>query len=141
MSVSKKWLLGGVLLGGLGAVVMLRRRGGSNYEWDDIDSAGEGDAFGDRPADAPEQLWSAAETRTDVTPEQLSMAARVETSWEDIKTAWPTLSLDDVRKADGDLDRLSDMIAGKVRQPREQVLERLNGIIAQDTPMPSFPAQ
>jgi hypothetical protein len=137
----KKWLLGGLIAGGLASVMLLRRKGGSGYEDDEIDAAGQGDTFGDREADAPEQRWAPAETRQDVTVEELSMAARVETSWETIQSVWPVLTLEDIRPAEGDLDRLAGLIAEKVEQPREQVRERLEGILAQETPRPSFPAQ
>jgi uncharacterized protein YjbJ (UPF0337 family) len=136
----KKWLIGGLIAGGLATVVVLMRRRDSGYEWDDIDAAGEGDTFGDRPADAPEQVWAPAETRTNVTPESLSMAARVETSWQDIQTVWPSLTLDDARPAEGDLDRLAARISEKVEQPKDEVRARLDEIIARDTPTPSFPA-
>lgn len=136
-----KWLIGGLIAGGLASVILLRRRGGSGYEWDDIDAAGEGDTFGERDATAPEQRWAPAETKHDVTVEELSMAARVETSWDAIHTVWPSLTLEEIRPAEGDLDRLAGLIAEKVEQPRDEVRERLEGIIAQETPRPSYPAQ
>ena len=68
------------------------------------------------------------------------MEARIETSWEDIHTAWPSVTLEEARTADGDLDRLAGLIAEKVEQPRDQVRQKLDDIIAQDTPDPSFPA-
>lgn len=136
----KKWLIGGLLAGGLAAVALLRRRRGSGYEWDDVDSPGEDDEFGERRANAPEQQWAPAQTRRDVTAEELSTAARVETSWPDIQTVWPTLTLDDMRAAEGDLDRLAVSIAEKVGQPKDEVRGRLDEIIARDTPTPSFPA-
>ncbi len=135
----KAWLIGGLVLGGVGAVVAWRRLTSSGYNDDDIDFAGEDGAFGERGT-PPEEVLSPAHTRTDVTAEELSMAARVETSWEDIHTVWPSLTLDEIRKAEGDLDRLAGLIAEKVEQPRDEVKQRLEGIIAQDTPDPSFPA-
>src|SRR3712207_5755359 len=129
----KKWLVGGVLAGAVATVVALRRRGGSGYEEDEIDAAGQGTTFGDRDGDAPEQRWSIAETEKGVTAEELSMAARVETSWDAIHTVWPTLTLDEVRPAEGNLDRLAELIAKKVDQPRDEVRRRLDGIIEQET--------
>lgn len=141
MRVKNKWLLGGLIAGGLASIVLLRRKGGSHYDADDIDAAGQGDTFGDRVADAPEQRWAPAETQPNVTVEELSMAARVETSWEAIRTVWPTLTLDDIRPAEGDLDRLAGLIAGKMEQPQDEVRQRLEDILAQETPRPSYPAQ
>jgi hypothetical protein len=139
--MNKKWLIGGLVLGGIATAIVLRRRGDSGYDDDLIDAGGQGDTFGERDASAPEQRWSIAETAKGVTPEELSMAARVETSWPAIQQVWPTLDLHEIRKAEGDLDRLAGLIAEKVEQPRDQVRERLEGIIAQETPNPSFPAQ
>jgi hypothetical protein len=138
--MKKKWLIGGLVLGGIAAAVVARRRGRGGYEDDEIDAAGQGDTFGERDGDAPEQRWAPAQTETGVTPEELSMAARVETSFPAIQTVWPTLTLDHIRPAEGDLDRLADMIAEKVSQPRDDVRRRLDGIIAQETPDPSYPA-
>ena len=140
MKVKKKWLFGGLLLGGIATAITMRRRGGSGYEDDEIDAAGQGDTFGERDADAPEQRWAPAETVKGVTAEELSMASRVETSWPAIQTVWPALSLDDVRAVEGDLDRLAGVIAEKTDQPREQVRERLEGIIEQETSRSSYPA-
>ena len=69
------------------------------------------------------------------------MAARVETSWSRIHEVWPALTLDDIRPAEGDLDKLSGLIAEKVEQPRDEVRDRLEQILAEETPTPSFPAQ
>ncbi|MGH2586231.1 MAG: hypothetical protein ACRDJE_15060 [Dehalococcoidia bacterium] len=141
-----KLLLGGLLVGGIATAILIRRRGRSDgwddygYDDDAIDAAGQGDTFGDRPADAPEQRWAPAQTEHGVTAEQLSMAARVETSWDAIHTTWPSLTLDEVRPAEGDLDRLAGLIAEKVEQPRDEVRSLLEAILAQETPDPSFPA-
>src|SRR5581483_8981519 len=97
----KKLLIGGAILGGIAAFVMRKRRG-SGYDEDEIDSADYGD-FGERGAPAPEQQMATAETRHDTTPEALSTAARVETSLEDIRAAFPGVSDDDVKSAEGDL--------------------------------------
>lgn len=138
----KKWLLvGGLVATGVAGVVVARRRSAdSGYEWDDVDSAGSDDAFGERAADAPEQKMAPAETRNDVTPEALSMAARLETAYEAIHTAFPLLSLAELRKAEGDIDRLAGLIAEKAEQPRDQVRQRLDGIVAQEVPDASYPA-
>lgn len=138
----KKWLLvGGLLAGSVAGVVLVRRRSSdSGYEWDDIDSAGEGDTFGERPANAPEQKMASAEMRHDVTPEELSMAARLETAFDAIHTAFPLLGLEELRKAEGDVDRLAGLIAEKSEQPREQVRQRLDQIVAQEVPDSSYPA-
>ena len=136
----KKWLLGGALLGGVAAIVMLRRKGSSGYDDDEIDFADSSDAFGERTTPPAGEEASPAETRKDVTAEELSMAARLETSFDAIRTAWPVLTLDEVRQAEGDLDRLSGLIAEKVEQPRDEVRKRLEGILAQETPDPSYPA-
>ncbi|HEY7294939.1 MAG TPA: hypothetical protein VH916_07840 [Dehalococcoidia bacterium] len=134
----KKVLIGGALLGGIAAFVMYRRRG-SGYDEDEIDSADYGD-FGDRGAPAPEQQMSVAETRHDTTPEELSTAARVETSLEDIRAAFPGVSDEDVKSAEGDLDRLAGLIAEKTGGDQSQVRQRLQEIIDTDTPDPSYPA-
>jgi hypothetical protein len=138
--MKKKWLIGGLVLGGIATVFAARRRGRGGYEDDEIDAAGQGDTFGERDADAPEQRWAPAHTETGVTAEELSMAARVETAWPAIQNVWPSLSLDDIRPAEGDLDRLADRIAGRVSQPRDEVRRRLEGIIEQETPRSSYPA-
>ena len=135
----KKWLMAGLLIGGLAGVAIVRRRSSSGYEDDEIDAAGQGDTFGERGGSAPEQRWAPAETRTDVTAEELATAARVEASFHTIHTVWPALTLDDVRKAEGDLERLAGLIAEKVEQPRDQVRQRLDGILAQETPRSSYP--
>jgi hypothetical protein len=139
--LKNKWLWGGLVAGGVASVLILRRKGESGYEWDEIDAAGQGDTFGERDGDAPEQRWSPAQTEHKVSAEELSMAARVETSWDAIHAVWPSLSLDEIRKAEGDLDRLAGLIAEKVEQPRDEVRRRLEGIIEAETPRPSFPAQ
>ena len=134
----KKLLIGGAILGGVAAFV-LRKRRGSGYDDDEIDSADYGD-FGDRGAPAPEQQMATAETRHDTTPEELSTAARVETSLEDIRAAFPGVSDADVKSAEGDLDRLAGLIAEKTGGERGQVRQRLQAIIDTDTPDPSYPA-
>ena len=138
--MKKKWLIGGLVLGGAATAFVLRKRGQSGYEEDEIDAGGQGDTFGERDGTAPEQRWSPAHTLHGVTAEELSMASRVEASWDDIHSAWPTLTLDEVRQAEGDLERLAGLIAEKVEQPRELVRQRLEGIIAQDTGRGSYPA-
>jgi hypothetical protein len=142
MRLTKKtWLLGGLIAGGIASVLFVRRKSGSSYDDDVIDSAGSGDTFGDRDFDAPEQRWAPAQTKTNVTVEELSMAARVETSWDRIHEIRPALTLDDIRPAEGDLDTLSGLIAEKVEQPRDEVRQRLDEVLAEETPRPSFPAQ
>jgi hypothetical protein len=138
--MKKKWLIGGLVLGGIATVFAARRRGKGGYEEDEIDAAGQGDTFGERDGEAPAQRWAPAQTETGATAEALSMAARVETAWPAIQNVWPSLSLDDIRPAEGDLDRLADAIAEKVSQPRDEVRQRLAGIIEQETPDPSYPA-
>ena len=138
----RRWVLfSGLLLGGVAGVVLIRRRAASGYDEDAIDAAGQGDTFGERGGTAPEQLWTPAETRTDVTADELAMEARIETSFDDIRNVWPSVTLDEVRRAEGDVERLAGLIAEKVEQPRDQVRRRLETIIAQDTPRPSFPPQ
>jgi len=136
----KKWLVIGGAAAALGTVVAVRRKS-SGYDNDVIDAGGQGNSFGDRDGNAPEQRWSPAETRTDITPEQLSMAARIETSYDHIHDVWPVVTLEEVRTADGDLERLAGLIAEKVEQPRDQVRTRLEGILAEETPNPSYPAR
>jgi hypothetical protein len=137
--MKKKWLIGGLVLGGIAAAAIARRRGRGGYEDDEFDVAGQGDTFGERDGDAPEQRWAPARTESGVTPEEPSMASRVETSFPAIQNVWPTLTLDDIRPAEGDLDRLTDLIAGRVSQPRDEVRRRLDGIIGQETPSPGRP--
>lgn len=137
----RSWIIGGLIAGGIASVIVMRRRSGSSYDDDWIDSAGGGDAFGDRDAEAPEQRWAPVQTEKGVTAEELSMAARVETSWNRIHEVWPVLTLEDIRPAEGDLDKLSGFIAEKVEQPRDKVRDRLEEILAEETPTPSFPAQ
>jgi hypothetical protein len=133
--MKKKWLIGGLVLGGIAAAAVARRRRGG-YEDDEFDVAGQGDTFGERDSDAPEQRWAPARTESGVTPEAPSSASRVETSFPAIQDAWPTLTLDDIRPAEGDLDRLAGVIAEKVAQPRDEVRRRLDGIMEQETPSP-----
>src|SRR5215207_2187459 len=118
--MKKKWLIGGLVLGGIAAAVVARRRGKGGYEDDEIDAAGQGDTFGERVGTAPEQRWAPARTATGVTPEELSMAARVETAFPAFQAVWPTLTLDDIRPAEGDLDRLAGVIADKGSRPRDE---------------------
>lgn len=134
----KKLLIGGAILGGVAAFVMRKRRG-SGYDEDEIDSADYGE-FGERGAPAPEQQMATAETRHDTTPDELSTAARVETSLDDIRAAFPGVSAEDVKAAEGDLDRLAGVIAQKTGGDRTQVRQRLQEIIDTDTPDPSYPA-
>jgi len=136
--VLKKLLLGGVVIGGITAFV-LRKRRGSGYDEDEIDSADYGE-FGDRGAPAPEQQMATAETRHDTTPEALSMAARVETSLDDIRAAFPGVSAEEIKSAESDLDRLAALIAEKTHGEHSQVRARLQQIIDTDTPDPSYPA-
>lgn len=131
--------LSGLALGGTAAYVVWTKLR-EPYEDDAIDSSGPGE-FGDRPADAPEQRWASAKTRTDVSVEELSTASRVETSFPAMREAWPSLTLDDVRPNEGDLDRLAAAIAKKVDAPRDNVRRQLDEIIARETPRPSYPAQ
>ena len=136
----RKWLLLGLTAAGIAAVVTRLRRGGSGYDDDAIDAAGQGATFGERAATAPEQQMAPAETRADVTAEQLSMAARLDVSLPAIRAAWPAVTDDDVRGADGDIDRAARTIAEKVEQPLDQVRSRLDGILAQETPRAGYPA-
>jgi hypothetical protein len=137
----KRWLIGGALLGGIVATVIARRKSSSSYSDDAIDTAGAGnETFGERSAQAPEQKWAPAETRTDVSVEELSMAARLGASVEAIHSTWPSVSEEEIRKIEGDIDRLVQLIAEKVEQPREEVRHRLDDIIARETPRPSYPA-
>ena len=129
----------GILIAAAAAFMVVKRLFMSGYDDDAIDSATEGE-FGHRGASAPEQQWAPAQTRTDVSPEQLSMASRLGESAEAIHKAWPAISEEDVITVDGDLDRLADRIAEKVEQPRERVRKRLDEIIARETPRPSYPA-
>lgn len=138
--MKKKWLFAGMVVSGVAAIVVSRRFKSSGYDDDEIDMAMGGGEFGERGAAAPEQTMAAAHTRTDVTPEELSLAARIETSFEAIRTVYPTVTLDEVRDAGGDIDRLTQRIAEKSEQPKEQVRRRLDEIIARETPNASFPA-
>jgi hypothetical protein len=133
----KRLLIAGAIVGGVAFYV--RRKLSRGYDEDEIDSSDWGD-FGDRPANAPEQRDSQAETRHDVSVEQLSEAARIETSMTDIINAWPSLSEADVKSAENDRERLASLIVEKTGQPLDEVRARLDGIIAQDTPRPSYPA-
>jgi hypothetical protein len=143
--MNKKWIIGGLIVGGLATVLVLRRRSGDSwdddgYDDDEIDDpAGDGE-FGHRDAKAPEQEMSPARMRHDVTAEQLSTAARVETAFSAIRQVWPTLTLEEVRGAEGDLDRLAGVIAEKAEQPRGQVRTRLDEILAREVPDASYPA-
>lgn len=137
--MKKTWMLGLAAIGAVGAVLVARRRGSSGYDDDEIDFAGDDAEFGHR-TDAPKDVSAApAETRADITPERLSMAARIETAYDDIRRTWPSLSLEDVRTADGDVDRLAGMIAEQAEEPREQVRQKLDAIIAKAVPDPSYP--
>ncbi len=137
----KRILIGAAATGALAAgVVIMRRRSSSGYDSDEIDAGGQGGTFGDRTATAPEQKWAPAETRTDVTAEQLAMASRMAASGEAIRAVYPTISQEDIENTDGDLQRLSRMIAEKTSQPQDQVTQRLDGIIAQEAPLGTYPA-
>jgi hypothetical protein len=136
----KLLLIGGLAVGlGVGAV-LAKRMMSSGYEEDEIDTGLGGGEFGERGAPAPEQKAARAKTRTDISPEQLSVAARVGESADAIRRAWPALSNDEITGADGDLDRLAQIIAEKAEQPRDQVRRRIDEILAQETPRPSYPA-
>lgn len=137
----RKWLLIVALAGAGAAVFMLvRRMMSSGYEADQIDAAGQGDTFGRRHGDAPEQRWAPAETRTDVSPEQLSAAARAAASAGAIHAAWPAVSEEEINAAEGDLDRLAQRIAEKAEQPAGEVRRRLDDILARETSPASYPA-
>ena len=137
--MSRWLLLAALAAAGIGAMMLLRRMRTPAYEAEAIDAAGQGTTFGERSGTAPEQLWSPAETRTDVTAEQLSMEARLEFSLDAIRNVWPAIDREDVERAEGDIDRLARMIAEKVEQPVEQVRQRLDDILAQETSRPSYP--
>jgi hypothetical protein len=133
----KKWLLSLAVVGGV--ALWVRRKLRPSYEEEWIDSADRG-TFGDRGAPAPEQKESVAETRTDITPEQLSMAARIGQSAERITARWPAVSAEDVNGVDGDLDKLANLIAGRAEQPEDEVRKAIEEILAEETPRPSYPA-
>jgi hypothetical protein len=137
--VKKKWLFGGLVVGGVLGTIFARKKMSSSYEDDEIDAAGAGE-FGYRAPSAPEQQAAPAETRTDVTVEELSMAARIGASAPAIHEAWPSLSEDEINDTEGDLDRLTGRIAEKTEQPHEEVRRRLDEILARETPRPSYPA-
>ena len=135
------WIIGGLIAGGIASVIVLRRRSGSTYDDDWLDATGESDTFGDHDAESPEQRWTPVHTEEGVTADEPSMSARVETSWNRIHEVWPVLALDDIRPADGDLDKLAGLIADKVEQPRDEVRDRLEVILTEETPTPSFQSQ
>ncbi len=139
ITMAKKWIFGGLLIGGIVAAVMRRRRS-SGYEYDEIDSAEPG-TFGERGALSPEQKMSTAKTEHGVTPEELSTAAKVENSFGGLQKKWPSLTLAEIQPAEGDLDKVAGIIAAKSGQPQDQVRKELDGIIAEETPTPSFPGQ
>jgi uncharacterized protein YjbJ (UPF0337 family) len=138
-TVKKKWLFGGLVLGGVLGTIFARKKMSSGYDDDDIDEAGSGE-FGYRAPDAPAQQAAPAETRTDVTVEELSMAARIGASAQAIREAWPSLSEDEINATEGDLDSLTGRIAERTEQSREEVRRRLDEILARETPRPSYPA-
>jgi hypothetical protein len=136
----KLLVVGGLAVGAGVAAVMVSRMRSSGYEDDEIDTGvGEGD-FGNRGASAPEQKMAPAETRTDISPERLSMASRLGESVEAIREIWPVITADEINDVKGDIERLTQRIAEKVEQAREQVRERLDGVLARETPRPSYPA-
>jgi len=135
--MAKKWIFGGIVLSGIVAAILRKRKSG--YDWDEIDSAG-GDTFGERSPQSPEQKMSEAKTEHNVTPEELGTASRVETSFPDIEKAWPGITLDEILIAEGDLDELAQLIADKTSQPTEAVRKRLDEIIGQDAPEGVYPA-
>ena len=133
-------LIGAVAVGVLAAVVIVLRRRSSGYERDEIDAGGQGATFGERDGTAPEQRWAPAETRTDVTVEQLWMASRLAVSGQALREVYPTASQEEIEGVDGDLQRLARLIAERTGQPQEQVTQRLDGILAQETPRSGYPA-
>jgi hypothetical protein len=137
--MAKKWIFGGLLIGGIVAAVIRKRRS-SGYDDDEIDSAAPG-TFGEREQLSPEQKMSTATTEHGVTPEELSTAAKVENSFAGIQKQWPSITLEEIQPAEGDLDRVAGVIAARVGQPQDQVRKQLDGIIAEETPTPSFPGQ
>ncbi len=136
----KAWLVGGLLAGAAAGAVAVRRLTRGGYHADEIDTGLGGGTFGERGAPAPAQQMTTAETRTGISPEQLSMAARVGEAAEGIRQTWPLMTIAEIMSADGDLDRLAGMIAQKTEQPREQIRGRLDEVIAREEPRPSFPA-
>ncbi|MHB8574896.1 MAG: hypothetical protein ACYDCQ_06135 [Dehalococcoidia bacterium] len=132
----KKWLLSLAVVGGIAMFVRKKLRSGYDEDW--VDSADEGD-FGDRGAPSPEQKESTARTRTDTTPEKLSLASRLETSSEAITTRWPGVSAEDVAGADGDIDKLAHLISSRSSQPQDEVRTALDGIIAEEAPGEGYP--
>ncbi len=134
------WLVGGLLAGAVAGAVAVRRLSRNSYDSDEIDTGTGGGAFGERGAPAPAQQMSSATTRTNVTPEQLSMAARVGEAAEGIRQTWPLMTVEEIMSAGGDLDRLAGMIAQKSEQPREQIRAKLDDVIVREEPRPSYPA-
>lgn len=137
--MKKKWLLGGLVLGGVVGAIVARKKLAPGYKDEAIDAAGAGE-FGYRAPDAPEQQDAPAQTRTEVTAEALSMAARVGASVGAIREVWPALSEEEINGAEGDLERLAERIAEKTEHPRDEIRRRLDEILARETPRPSYPA-
>lgn len=139
--MKKLILVGGglVLAGGIAAVV-ISRRSDDGYDDDEIDTGLAQGEFGERGAPAPEQKMSSAETRTDITPEKLSMAARIGESTEAIRKSFPAVSEEEINGADGDLDRLAELIAKKNDGKQDSIKRELSDILARETPRPSYPA-
>jgi uncharacterized protein YjbJ (UPF0337 family) len=137
--MAKRWIFGSLLVAGIVAAIMRRRRS-SGYEFDEIDSAEPGD-FGSRSGLSPEQKMAPFHTQQGVTAEALSTAAKLENSFGGIQKKWPAVTLDDLRPAEGDLDRVAGLIAAKSGQQQAAVRKELDGIIAEETPDPSFPGR
>jgi hypothetical protein len=138
--MKKRWIIGGLVLGGIaGGAMIARRRLAAPYEDDFLDTAGDS-SFGYREPAAAEQPAAPAETGTDAAVEEPTMAARIRAGGEAIRAAWPSISDEEIQQADGDLDRLAQRIAEKVEQPRDEIRRRLDDIIGQETPRPSYPA-
>ncbi len=138
--MAKRWILGSMIIGGIVAAVMRRRRSSGGYEFDEIDSAEPGE-FGSRSGLSPAQEMAPFHTRQGVSVEELSTAAKVENSLGGIQKKWPGVTLDDLRPVEGDLDAVAAVIAARVGQPQAAVRKELDGIIAEETPDPSFPGR
>lgn len=149
----KKWILvGGLVVAGLGAVMLLRRR--TDDDWDDydddfMDAGPNGDSLSAAPqpvtppalptTEAPKPATPVAST-TPAAPKEpaaptpaapKATATTKEPSYEAIHAVWPAVTKEEVASAGSDRDRLAGLIAEKAEQPREQVRKRLDEILAE----------
>lgn len=138
--MKKRWIFGGLLLGGVVGMVIARRKLSAPTE-QDISEPASAEAPADHPGrvETPEQQPAPAELGNDTVSPEPPLAAPLIPSPEAIRAVWPSISDDEIQQAEGDLERLAQRIAEKVEQPRDEIRRRLEEILSRETPISGSP--